>query len=46
MENSIDPDQLASYKPADLDLYCFQKKNIHVSEFGMVRVKFPFVCYD
>ena len=26
MENSVDPDQLASEKPADLDLHCFQKK--------------------
>ena len=24
VENSVDPDQLASEKPADLDLYCFQ----------------------
>ena len=23
-ENSVDPDQLASWKPADLDLHCFQ----------------------
>ena len=23
-ENSVDPDQLASRKPADQDLYCFQ----------------------
>ena len=25
VENSVDPDQLASLKPADLDLHCFQK---------------------
>ena len=24
VENSVDPDQLASEKPADLDLLCFQ----------------------
>ena len=24
MENSVDPDQLASKKPADQDLHCFQ----------------------
>ena len=24
MENSVDPVQLASEKPADLDLHCFQ----------------------
>ena len=24
MENSADPDQLASEKPADLDLHCFK----------------------
>ena len=28
-ENSVDPDQLASQKPADLDLQCFQNR-IHV----------------
>ena len=28
-ENSVDPDQLASYKkPADLDLHCFQNRYI------------------
>ena len=26
LENSVDPDQLASVKPADLDLHCFQNK--------------------
>ena len=26
--NSVDPNQLASEKPADLDLYCNQKQNI------------------
>ena len=26
MENSVDPDQLASQKPADLDLHCFQDR--------------------
>ena len=26
VENSVDPDQLASEKPADLDLRCFQNK--------------------
>ena len=26
MENSVDPDQLASEKPADLDLHCFQDR--------------------
>ena len=24
-ENSVDPDQLASWKPADMDLHCVQK---------------------
>ena len=24
--NSVDPDQLASEKPADLDLHCFQNR--------------------
>ena len=24
MENSMDPDQQAALKPADLDLHCFQ----------------------
>ena len=26
VENSVDPDQLASQKPADLDLHCFQSR--------------------
>ena len=26
VENSVDPDQLASEKSADLDLHCFQNK--------------------
>ena len=26
MKNSVAPDQLASEKPADLDLQCFQKR--------------------
>ena len=26
MENSVDPDQLASEKPADLDLHCYQNR--------------------
>ena len=26
LENSVDPDQLASEKPADLDLHCFQNR--------------------
>ena len=26
VENSVDPDQLASHKPADLDLHCFQNR--------------------
>ena len=30
------PDQLASKRPADLDLHCFQNKNI--SRFIMIRV--------
>ena len=25
-ENNVDPDQLASLKPADLDLHCFQNR--------------------
>ena len=31
----MDPDQLASEKPADLNLRCFVKQNI--SQFSMVR---------
>ena len=26
VEKSVDPDQLASEKPADLDLHCFQNR--------------------
>ena len=28
VQNCVDPDQLASSKPADLDLHCFQKGHI------------------
>ena len=28
-ENSVDPDQLAFQKPADLDLHCFHKRMYH-----------------
>ena len=36
MENSVDPDQLASQKPADLDLPCFQKMDMF--GFSMLRI--------
>ena len=26
LENNVDPDQLASEKPADLDLHCFRNR--------------------
>ena len=26
LENSVDPDQLVSKKPADLDLHCFENR--------------------
>ena len=35
--NSEDPDQLAFYKQADLDLHCISKKAI--SGFSLVRIK-------
>ena len=28
--NSVDPDQLAFKKPADLDIHCFQKQDMYV----------------
>ena len=34
----MDTDQLASQKPSDLDLHCFQN-GIYLSESSMVRVK-------
>ena len=37
VEDSVDPDQLASQKPADLDLHCFQKQDI--SGLSWTRVK-------
>ena len=37
MANSVDPDQLASQKPTDLDLHCLQKQGI--SGFSRTRVK-------
>ena len=30
VKNSVDPDQLASEKPADLDIHCFQNGYIQV----------------
>ena len=30
LETIVDPDQLTSNRPADLDLHCFQGKIIHV----------------
>ena len=38
MENSVDPDQLVSEKPADLELHSFSKQNI--SRFRMIRPEF------
>ena len=38
-EKSVDPDQLASQKPADLDLHIFQNGN--VSKFGKVTYNKP-----
>ena len=40
MENSEDSDQLASQKPADLDLHCFQ---IDISELHLVNFKINFL---
>ena len=37
MANSVDPDQLASLKPTDLDLHCLQRQDI--SGFSRTRVK-------
>ena len=41
--NSVDPDQLASQKPADLDQHCFLKQDIQalsylVAQFVMSRI--------
>ena len=36
VENSVDHDQLASEKPADLDLHCFKYK-ILIFTFSMVK---------
>ena len=37
MTNSADPDQLASLKLTDLDLYCLQRQGI--SGFSRIKVK-------
>ena len=42
MKNIVDPDQLASKKPADLDLHCFQ--NWIISGFRMDKVKIASLC--
>ena len=36
MTNSVDPDQLASSEPTDLDLHCLQEQGI--SGFSRTRV--------
>ena len=36
-ENTVDPDQLAPKKPADLNLHCFQNRNI--SGFSSIERK-------
>ena len=41
VDNSVDPDQLASEKPADLALHCFQNR-IYLG-FSIAREK-PFLC--
>ena len=40
MENSVDPDQLASWKPTDLDLHCLQRQCI--SGFSRTSVNVAF----
>ena len=40
VENSMDPDQLASQKPADLDLHCLHNM-IDISLLSMIMVKSP-----
>ena len=41
MANSVDPDQLASWKPTDLDLHCLQRQGI--SGFSRTRVNHTFL---
>ena len=41
VENSVDPDQLASEKPADLDLHCFQNRIYP----GLTWYGFDSTCY-
>ena len=38
IRNSVDLDQLASEKPADLDMLCFQKKIDALGSVSLVRV--------
>ena len=50
MENNVDPDQLASEKPADLDLQCFQN-GLYPGEAGIIRNQFiidqfSLTCWD
>ena len=37
MANSVDPDQLASEKPTDLDIHCLQRQGI--SGFSRTSIK-------
>ena len=43
MKNSVHPDQLASQKPADLDLHCFQNG---ITRICIVMVNFALVLKE
>ena len=43
VENSVDQDQLASEKPADLDPHCFQSQDMY--QFSIVWVTIQFLIY-
>ena len=46
VSNSVDPDQLASQKPADLDLHCFKNRIYPSYEHGNVFRHYCFCVFQ
>ena len=46
MKTSVDPDQLASPKPADLDLHHFQSRVVDTSRFSVIKVYLKYFRYS
>ena len=44
--NSVDPDQLASQKPVDLGLHCFQNRIYHDGACNGLRTDYTFIIFQ